>query len=408
MTSRTTTREERLGWSPEQALDVVRSSGGSESATAALALYEQLERAGVPLEALEMCVVFWSRALDGLSPGPVPAARLARLDADMEIEMQTSPVLAGWLAALRRNVREAGDLDRAIGLLMLARTSWATTQWMNAQGAPAPVDEFPVGAQLAGGAYTITEWLRGQPERGMGRATMRGGAGRCLVTMGTKQRRPPGDRMRELALAVDGVARLRHIGPASGHEDEFDAMVEDEPAGRPTAELALPLEPAAAVRLALEVAAVLQRAHAAGLVLRHLRPELIYAEARDGQLHLTGIAPRADEFLAGVSAPCYGVPALFPSIFAAPEVMAMREPPTPAADVFSLCATLGMWLTGEHPFAGDTLMEQIDAMVRNRGRPWRGPMKLGMALGPGLDPDPAARPPLARLMQSLEAAALLS
>ncbi len=406
MTS-TTTPEERLGWTPEEALELVRASGGSESATAALAMFEQLEAAGVPLEALEMCIMFWSRALDGLAPGPVPAARLARLDADMAFEMQTAPVLAGWLAALRRDVREAADLDRAIQLLMLARTTWTTTQWMKARGQPTPPLEFPLGAQVAGGAYTITEWLRGQPERGMGRATIRGGAGRCLVTMGTVQRRPAGERMRELALAIDGVARLRHIGPVAGHEGEHDAMVEDEPAGRPTSELALPLEPVAAVRLALEVGAVLQRAHAAGLVLRHVRPELVYAEEREG-LRLTGIAPRADDFLIGVTAPCYGVPALFSSIFAAPEVMAMREPPTPAADVFSLCATLAVWLTGEHPFAGDTLMEQMGAMMRNQGRPWRGPMKLGMALGPGLDPDPASRPPLARLLQSLESAAQLS
>ena len=406
MTS-STTREERLAWSPEEALELVHQSGGSESATAALAMFEQLEAAGVPLEALEMCIMFWSRALDGLAPGPVPAARLARLDADMAFEMQTAPVLAGWLAALRRDVREAADLDRAIQLLMLARTTWTTTQWMKARGQPTPPLEFPLGAQVAGGAYTITEWLRGQPERGMGRATIRGGAGRCLVTMGTVQRRPAGERMRELALAIDGVARLRHIGPVAGHEGEHDAMVEDEPAGRPTSELALPLEPVAAVRLALEVGAVLQRAHAAGLVLRHVRPELVYAEEREG-LRLTGIAPRADDFLIGVTAPCYGVPALFSSIFAAPEVMAMREPPTPAADVFSLCATLAVWLTGEHPFAGDTLMEQMGAMMRNQGRPWRGPMKLGMALGPGLDPDPASRPPLARLLQSLESAAQLS
>jgi hypothetical protein len=406
MTS-TTTREERLSWSPDKALELVRASGGSESATAALAMFEQLDAAGVPLEALEMCIVLWSRALDGLAPGPVPAARLARLDADMAIEMQTEPVLAGWLAALRRDLREAGDLDRAIQLLMLARTTWTTTQWMTARGQPTPPVEFPLGAQVAGGLYTITEWLRGQPERGMGRAAIRDRAGRCLVTMGTRQRRPAGERMRELALVVDGVARLRHIGPVSGPDGEFDAMVEDEPAGRPTSELALPLDPAAAVRLALEVAAVLQRAHAAGHVLRHVRPELVYADARDG-LRLTGVAPRADGFLIGVTAPCYGVPALFPSIFAAPEVMAMREAPTPAADVFSLCALLAVWLTGEHPFAGDTLMDQMGAMMRNHGRPWRGPMKLGMALGPGLDPDPASRPPLARLMRSLEAAALLS
>lgn len=399
----TTTREERLGWTPEQALEIARGADGS--ATAALAMYEQLERAGVALESLELCIVYWSRALDGLDPGPVPPERLDRLERDLQLELHGSPVLARWMAALRWTIDDAVDLDRVIQLLMLARTSWATTRWMRARGldaAPAP-DAFPVGAQLAGGRYVIRDWIRGEPARGMGRALNRLGTERFLVTMGTKQSRPIEQRQRELALDIDGVARLRHIGPVAGHEEELDAMVEDEPAGRPSAELALPLAPQTTVELALELAGVLERAHSAGQVLRHLRPELIYVVER-ASVRLSAIAPRADLFLSGVTTPCYGVPALFHAPFAAPEVMAMREPATPAADVFSLCAVLCVWLTGEHPFAGDTPMAQIDAMVRNQGRPWRGPMKLGIALGPGLDPDPARRPSLERITRNLCAA----
>ena len=143
-----------------RALELVRASGGSESATAALAMFEQLEAAGVQLEALEMCIMLWSRALDGLGTGPVPAARLARLDADMAFEMQTAPVMGGWLAALRRDVREA-----AIWIARSAAHAGAYDLDHDAvdEGARTadPPLEFPLGAQLAGGAYTITDWLRG-------------------------------------------------------------------------------------------------------------------------------------------------------------------------------------------------------------------------------------------------------
>jgi hypothetical protein len=116
-----TTRQDRLAWSPAHALALVDRSQGTERATAALAMAEQLMAAGVPTDALELCIVYWSRALDGLSPGPVPAERLARLDADLAIERQSAPVLAGWLDALRARVLRAEDLDQGIQFLMQVR-----------------------------------------------------------------------------------------------------------------------------------------------------------------------------------------------------------------------------------------------------------------------------------------------
>ena len=71
--------------------------------------------------------MFWSRALEDLKPGAVPPDRLARLDADLAIEMQSSPVLGGWLAALRRPVTTAHDLDFVIRFLMQARQTWVMT-----------------------------------------------------------------------------------------------------------------------------------------------------------------------------------------------------------------------------------------------------------------------------------------
>jgi hypothetical protein len=138
-------------------------------------------------------------------------------------------------------------------------------------------------------------------------------------------------------------------------------------------------------------------------VVRFLRPELVYVVDRPSGLELGGIAPRAEAFVAGAT-PCYGVGSLFDSVFAAPEVLAMA-PAAAAADTFSFAAMIGFWLTGEHPFEGDTPVAQLGAIAAGRGRMWNGPVALGMVLADGLDPDPAARPSLADLVRALERAA---
>lgn len=260
--------------------------------------------------------------------------------------------------------------------------------------------EFPVGARLEGGEI-ITEAIRGDAVRGMFRALDRRGA-RLLVTVTSRQTRPLDQLAADLRFELEGVAPLRHIGPV-GEGDEYSAMAEEEPAGRPSAELRLPLPPRVAVELAVEVAEVLERAHGEGLLLLFLRPELIYVEERGGAPHLSGIVPRPDLFVTGASA-AYGAKPLFDHLFAAPEVIAMRADVTAAADVFSLCAALAVWLTGEPPFLGDTPTAQMGSIVAGRRREWRGPRALGMVLARGLERQPAARPALARLIAELRSA----
>lgn len=258
--------------------------------------------------------------------------------------------------------------------------------------------EFPVGLTLEGGGV-VTEWIRGADARGMVRAVAPDG-GRLLVTLTSRQKSPLEDLSDDLGYQVEGVARLREIAPLG---EQHDAMVEEEPAGRPSTEHPLPLDARTAVALAAELAAVLERAHDQGLVLLGLRPELIYLEQRGAALHLTGIAPRADLFVAGASA-VYGAKPLFDQLFAAPEFLTLQKTVTPAADVFSLAAVVALWLTGEHPFVGETQTAQLGAIVNGRGRPWRGPAALGMALSRGLERAPAARPTLASLIAELRAA----
>jgi len=129
-----TTREQRLAWDPAQAVELAKRPDPDESSTVATAMYDQLAAAGVPVEAVEMCIVFWSRALDGLDPGPIPAARLAHLDSDLELERQTSPVLSRWLAALRADVTSAHDLDWTIRFLLQVQQTWRMSDILTRRG----------------------------------------------------------------------------------------------------------------------------------------------------------------------------------------------------------------------------------------------------------------------------------
>jgi serine/threonine protein kinase len=262
-----------------------------------------------------------------------------------------------------------------------------------------PMDDgFPIGESLAGGGV-ITDAIRGDDARGMFHA-VDAAKRRLLVTVTSRQKRPLDLLEEELGYQVDGVARLRDITPLG---DSHASMVEEEPPGRPSTDHDLPLAPDTAVALAGELAAVLERAHGEGLVLIGVRPELVYLEERGGVLHVAGLAPRADLFVSGASA-VYGAKPLFDQLFAAPEVLTMQKSVSPAADVFSLCAVLAVWLTGEHPFEGETQTAQLGSIVGGRGRPWSGPAALGMALARGLERTPRARPSLPELFAELRAA----
>lgn len=130
---RTTTREERLAWNPREAIALVRGTSPDEVSTVALAMFDQLDAARVPLDALEMAIVSWSRALDGLNPGPGPGPgpvlepRLHKLDQELWLSAQTAPLLAPWLSALRGGVAQAEDLDWAIRFLMQVHQRWRMT-----------------------------------------------------------------------------------------------------------------------------------------------------------------------------------------------------------------------------------------------------------------------------------------
>jgi hypothetical protein len=262
---------------------------------------------------------------------------------------------------------------------------------------------FPLGQTLANRRYSIVEHLHGSPDRGMYRARERGSGNHVLVTLGPPQQIDSDTLRTRLALAASGIAPLVHIGRLESlTEARFEGMVEAEPAGKPASDvLALPVDPGLAVRIALAITKPLAAAHATAAVVRGLRPELVYLEGDPSAPVLAGIAPRCEAFLTTAEPRGYGVPPCFDHFYQAPEVLARPfDAPSPRADVFSLCAVLAHWVSGEPPFQGEGAMQAI-AIATGQRRRWRGPAALGAILDAGLHPLPEQRTSLSELVTSL-------
>jgi serine/threonine protein kinase len=262
--------------------------------------------------------------------------------------------------------------------------------------------DFPIGVELDAGRYVIRDHLRGEPARGMYRATAEGTSRTMLVTLGTRQKRTYEQLRSDLSLDLAGIACLRYIGPVG---TEHDAMVEEEPEGHPADRLPLPLTPALALDIALGIGTVLAAAHATGVWLRHLRPELIYVTEREKRFGVSGIAPRGEEFLKTAAPPCYGVPPMYSSIYLAPELIRLKEAGA-ATDVFALGAVLAHWLSGAPPFQGEDPGTQMLAIHAGKRRPWTGPARLSEIIDHALADDPQARPRLPDFLDELRQRAL--
>ncbi len=265
-----------------------------------------------------------------------------------------------------------------------------------------PERYFPLDARLGGGAFEVTELLGGSRDRGhyRGKATATGRA--VLVAVAPPQKRPHGELLGELALPIEGVARLRYIGPFDPPTEEGDyvALVEEEPPGRPSsAAFTRPIQPPRAVALAIELAVIAEQAESIGRPLAGLRPELVYVD----EAGLTAVAPRCEPFHSTATRPCYGIIRCFPAPYFPPEMFTNHEaPPSAAGDIFAIGAILCRWVTGEHPFEGEH-DAQLFALAANRRRRWTGPPALGELVDRCLAPRREARPSARELRASLAA-----
>jgi serine/threonine protein kinase len=184
--------------------------------------------------------------------------------------------------------------------------------------------------------------------------------------------------LREARMAA-GLSHVNivHVYDVGQDEDDRPYIVMEFVDGESLAETIAregTLDPARVRRIALDCCAGLQQAHAAGLVHRDIKPHNLLLD-RDDRVKIAdfGVARSLDETQLTMAGSVLGS-----ARYLAPEQAAGR-PASPAADIYSLGATLYQLLSGRTPRDGETLT----GLVHNRGT--RPPTPIG-ELTPGLEP----------------------
>ncbi|WP_067833847.1 protein kinase domain-containing protein [Nocardia lijiangensis] len=164
-----------------------------------------------------------------------------------------------------------------------------------------------------------------------------------------------------------------------------------------------PLELREALRLGVKVAGALETAHHFGVLHRDVKPaNILFTDYDEPTLVDFGIAHFTGGFVTGTGI-VTGTPA-----FTAPEVIA-GESPSPAADVYSLGATLFAAITGHAAFerhSGEQVMAQF---VRITAEPAPDLREQGIAedvsaiVERAMGSDPRSRPSAAELGEQLQA-----
>lgn len=218
---------------------------------------------------------------------------------------------------------------------------------------------------VGGGRFTLDRQVWGSTDRGV---WLGSGPREVLITLG-----PPAGHVDALDLPF--VTPLIELCDGPGG---LEALVESRPPGA----IAAPLDGRA-------LGAVVARA-CAGAVIGGLRPEAVWT---DGDV--VTLAPRATRFweLGRTDA---GSVAASPLVYEAPERL-QDAGPSHEDDVFALAATVVVWTTGEHPFAGDGHDQQVLSILGGRRRFDTGDPVLEAALGPA-----EGRPGMAELAGALE------
>jgi len=257
-------------------------------------------------------------------------------------------------------------------------------------------DSVVVGCRAAG-RFVVTEALWDNPGRGRYRGVGADGEP-VLIAVTGPQVQSLERTAAALAFDLPGVAPLLAVGVV---ESAFPlhAIIEAEPAGRSLSTLA-PVPRDQLIAIGIDLAELAARAHARGLALGGLRPELCYADSASGGMAVSAVAPRAIGFFhTGGRIDAGNMPA-FDRVFEPPDMTLSSRPPSPASDVFTLAGALGFLASGRMPFPGDSWAQQAVAMTAADGS-WGEDDPLLRALEPGLRRDAARRPAAADLCAAL-------
>ena len=216
-------------------------------------------------------------------------------------------------------------------------------------------------------------------------------------------------QLREKVLReARAAARLNHPGAVT----VFDVVEDD---GRPVIVMELveaptlaqmverhgPLSPAHAASIGLAVLETLAAAHAVGIVHRDVKPANVMVE-ESGRVRLAdfGIAAILDDPKVTTSGAIAGSPC-----YMAPE-QALNERVGPAADLWSLAATLYLAVEGEPPFDKGSVIPTMTSIVQDPPRPYRRAGPLAPVLTDLLVKDPDRRLDAGALRARLQALAV--
>ncbi|PBC58016.1 protein kinase [Rhodococcus sp. ACPA1] len=156
-----------------------------------------------------------------------------------------------------------------------------------------------------------------------------------------------------------------------------------------------------ALRIGVKIAGALATAHGLGILHRDVKPaNILFTDYGEPALTDFGIAHIAGGFQTTTGV-VTGSPA-----FTAPEVIA-GEPPTPAADVYGLGATLFAAITGHAAFERRSGEQLVAQFVRITSEPVPNPREHGIAddvsalIEGAMSTDPGRRPTIAELSRHL-------
>jgi eukaryotic-like serine/threonine-protein kinase len=212
------------------------------------------------------------------------------------------------------------------------------------------------------------------------------------------------DAMRARVLReARAAARLNHPGAVTLYDvinEQGHAFIVMELIHAPTlAEVVAgdgPLDPCRAARIGLQVAGALAAAHQAGIVHRDVKPANVMVAGETARLTDFGIARVQGDPKLTSTGLIVGSPA-----YMAPE-QASGEAAGPAADLWSLGATLYYALEGHPPFERGSSIATLAAVVNDPPQPTRRAGALGPIIAALLSKSPEDRPSALELRDRLE------
>jgi serine/threonine protein kinase len=133
-----------------------------------------------------------------------------------------------------------------------------------------------------------------------------------------------------------------------------------------------PLSPAEVLPLALEIASALEAAHKRGILHRDLKPANVLVTERGAKLLDFGLAKMTGESGIDSTRTTEGA-VLGTAAYMSPE-QACGRPLDARSDIFSFGALLYEVLSGRRPFAGDSILETLNAVVSSEPPPLDSPL----------------------------------